>query len=79
MQAVAGEIHQRCVAEFHACQPAAAVSQPFHGGQAVRYTAVRQSLRVVSVSGFMLPEQCFRLRVMHRLALTGQAAFSSYP
>ncbi|GCW89858.1 hypothetical protein C4A01_02896 [Escherichia coli] len=27
----------------------------------------------------MLPEQCFRLRVMHRLALTGQAAFLIIP
>ncbi|CTU93285.1 Uncharacterised protein [Escherichia coli] len=79
MQAVAGEIHQRCVAELHACQVTAAVGQPFHGGQAVRYTAVRQSLRVVRMSGLMLPEQCFRLRVMHRLTLTGQAAFLIIP
>ncbi|ESD16177.1 hypothetical protein HMPREF1598_04212, partial [Escherichia coli 907710] len=27
----------------------------------------------------MLPEQCFRLWVMHRLALTGQAAFLIIP
>ncbi|TWP61422.1 hypothetical protein FRA28_21180, partial [Escherichia coli] len=31
------------------------------------------------MSGLMLPEQCFRLRVMHRLTLTGQPAFLIIP
>ncbi|QZA03551.1 hypothetical protein K3831_22950 [Escherichia coli] len=52
------------------------VGQPFHGGQAVRYTAVRQSLCVVRMSGLMLPEQFIRLRMMHRQVFTGEAAFT---
>ena len=68
MQAVAGEVDKRRVAELHAGQIPAAVGQPRHRGKGVRCHAVRQSLIAVIVPGFVLPQQLSRFGMLHRLA-----------
>ncbi len=74
VQPVARELHQRRPAQLHPRKITAAVGQPLHPRQAVRRDAVCQTLFVVCVLCLMLPQQFPRLRVMHRLALPGQAA-----
>jgi len=75
VQPVPRILDQRRPAQLHARKIAAAVGQPLHRRQTVRRDAVCQPLFVVRMSGLMVPQQFPRLRVLHRLAFAGQAAF----
>ena len=75
MQPVPRILDQRRPAQLHSRQVTAAIRQPLHRRQAVRRDAVCQPLFVVRMSGLMVPQQFPRLRVLHRLAFAGQAAF----
>ena len=73
VQAVAGELRERRVAELHSGNIAGAVGEPLHRGQAVGGGAGGQPRRVI-VPGGVMPQQRAGLRVLHRLALKAHPA-----